>query len=225
MTATSIAAPARARSSKRLWAIVWRTIGLIFVCLSIAVLIPSNGYLGAAVDRLRDPPNHRWPRLSAGCVGDTGDRSEGARPGNPSRREPDVGRTARSGRRLFRCARTDRRTCRRHRAHLRRSQKRRSGHAGSPSPGRAERSACGAGRTPSSGRTHRRGTGGGSARRSWADDRRTSLAAGALCVYRKPRLPDRLAAGPYCCDRKGCTWTPAFRSRRWSKWRGRLRAS
>ena len=44
----SAAAPARAGSRKRLWAVVWRTIGLIFVCLAIAVLIPSNGYLGAA---------------------------------------------------------------------------------------------------------------------------------------------------------------------------------
>jgi hypothetical protein len=44
----SAAAPARAGSRKRLWAIVWRTLGLIIVCLSIAVLIPSNGYLGAA---------------------------------------------------------------------------------------------------------------------------------------------------------------------------------
>ena len=45
MTAAS---PARAGSRKRLWADAWRTLGLIFVCLAIAVLIPSNGYLGAA---------------------------------------------------------------------------------------------------------------------------------------------------------------------------------
>ena len=44
----SAAAPARAGSRKRLRAVVWRTLGLIFVCLAIAVLIPSNGYLGAA---------------------------------------------------------------------------------------------------------------------------------------------------------------------------------
>ena len=44
----SAAAPAQAGSRKRLWAVVWRTIGLILVCLSIAVLIPSNGHLGAA---------------------------------------------------------------------------------------------------------------------------------------------------------------------------------
>ena len=44
----SAAAPARACSRKRLRTVVWRTIGLIFVCLAIAVLIPSNGYLGAA---------------------------------------------------------------------------------------------------------------------------------------------------------------------------------
>jgi hypothetical protein len=44
----SAATPARAGSRKRMQAIVWRTIGLIFLCLSIAVLIPSNGYLGVA---------------------------------------------------------------------------------------------------------------------------------------------------------------------------------
>jgi hypothetical protein len=44
----SAAAPARAGSRKRLWAVVRRTLGLIFVGLAIAVLIPSNGYLGAS---------------------------------------------------------------------------------------------------------------------------------------------------------------------------------
>ena len=44
----SAAAPARAGSRKRLWSVARRTLGLIFVCLAIAVLIPSNGHLGAA---------------------------------------------------------------------------------------------------------------------------------------------------------------------------------
>ena len=47
-SSTTAASPARAGSRKRLWADVWCTLGLIFVCLAIAVLIPSNGYLGAA---------------------------------------------------------------------------------------------------------------------------------------------------------------------------------
>jgi hypothetical protein len=48
LTATSIATQARASASKRTWRIVRRSLGLIFVCLLIVVLIPSNGELGAA---------------------------------------------------------------------------------------------------------------------------------------------------------------------------------
>jgi hypothetical protein len=48
LTATSVAAPARTRSRRHFWAIVRRSAGLIFISLSIAVLIPSNGPVGAA---------------------------------------------------------------------------------------------------------------------------------------------------------------------------------
>ena len=47
-TATSTAASAQADSRKHVWAIVWRSIGLSFICLAIAALIPSNGDIGAA---------------------------------------------------------------------------------------------------------------------------------------------------------------------------------
>jgi hypothetical protein len=47
-TATSIVAPARAGSRKHVWAIIGRSIGLMFVCLSIVALIPSNGDIGTA---------------------------------------------------------------------------------------------------------------------------------------------------------------------------------
>ena len=47
-TATSNVAPARAGSRKRVWAMVWRSIGLMFICLSIVALIPSNGDIGTA---------------------------------------------------------------------------------------------------------------------------------------------------------------------------------
>ncbi len=48
LTAASVAAPARAGPRKRVRARVRRGIVLVFVCLAIAVLIPSNGQLGAA---------------------------------------------------------------------------------------------------------------------------------------------------------------------------------
>jgi hypothetical protein len=48
LTATGVAAPARAHPRKHIWAIVRRSAGLILLCLFIAVLIPSNGHIGAA---------------------------------------------------------------------------------------------------------------------------------------------------------------------------------
>jgi hypothetical protein len=47
-TVTSTASPARAGTRKRTWIIVRRSIGLIFICLLIAALLPSDGQLGAA---------------------------------------------------------------------------------------------------------------------------------------------------------------------------------
>lgn len=48
LTATTVAVPARAGSRKRVWSLVRRSVVLLFVCLSIAALIPSNGPVGAA---------------------------------------------------------------------------------------------------------------------------------------------------------------------------------
>ena len=48
LTAPNVAAPTRAGARKHMWALVRRSIGLLFVCLCIVALIPSNGQLGAA---------------------------------------------------------------------------------------------------------------------------------------------------------------------------------
>ena len=48
LTATSVFTQATPRTRKHTWIIVRRSLGLIFICLAIAVLIPSNGELGAA---------------------------------------------------------------------------------------------------------------------------------------------------------------------------------
>jgi hypothetical protein len=48
LTATEIITQARKHARKRTGTLVWRTIGLIFVCLLIIMLIPSDGELGAA---------------------------------------------------------------------------------------------------------------------------------------------------------------------------------